>query len=159
MTRTHIVSLLALIIAVPAATASSFFTSTSTKPCFIAGNAGYEISPSAKADYVVRIDNSAPSPSLRMQVVDNPAAADFVLVDDGDAIESCKSVTAIKSVHLDPAAAKPDVTLALSRSAGDYKIFVQSANYSEQDAAALFAVIWQRSAKTGSRSRDYAQRN
>jgi hypothetical protein len=55
MTRTHIVSLLVLIVAVPAAAASSFFASSAktlnVKPCFIAGTAGYELSGSAAADY------------------------------------------------------------------------------------------------------------
>ena len=36
----------------------------------------------------------------------------------------------------------PDLTVALSREPADHKIFVQSANFTEQDAAALFAVIW-----------------
>ena len=55
----------------------------------------------------MRIDNTAASPSLRMQVVDDPAAADFVLVDDGDAADACKAATAIKSIRLDPAAPTP----------------------------------------------------
>jgi hypothetical protein len=142
MKRTHIVSLMTLIIAIPAATASSFFTSNA-KPCFTAGNAGYEISGSAAANYTVRIDNTSTSPSLRMQIVDDPAAADFVLVDDSDAGDACKAATAISSIRIDPAAANPDLTVALSRTQADYKIYVRSANYSEQDAAALFAVIWQ----------------
>ena len=78
-----------------------------------------------------------------MQIVDDPAAADFVLVDDGDASEACKAATAINSIRLDPAAAHPDLTVALSRTDAAYKIYVHSADYSEQDAAALFAVIWQ----------------
>ncbi len=154
-----------LIVAVPAATASSFFTS-SAKPCFIAGNAGYQLSGGASTDYTVRIDNTAPSPNLRMQIVNDPAAADFVLVDDRHASDTCKAATAISSIRIDPAAPKPDLTVALSRNPADYKIYVQSANYSEQDAAALFAVIWQNSAKTfatseaktGTGSREVAER-
>jgi hypothetical protein len=148
MKRTHIVSLMALVVAVPAATAGSFFSS-SAKPCFVAGNAGYELSGSAKADYTVRIDNTAPNPSLRMQLVDDPAAADFVLVDDGDAAETCKATSTVNSIRVDPAAAHPDLTVALSRTEANYKIYVRSANYTEQDAAALFAVIWQNTRKTG----------
>ena len=147
MTRTHICSLLVLIVAIPAAAAGSFFTS-STKPCFVADNAGYEISGSAAANYTVRIDNTAASPNLRMQIVDDPAAADFVLVDDGDAGEACKTAGTISSIRVDPMAAQPDMTVALSRTAADTKIYVRSANYSEQDAAALFAVIWQNARKT-----------
>ena len=157
MTRTHIVSLLVLIVAVPAATAGSFFSSSS-KPCFIAGNAGYELSGSASANYTVRIDNAAANPSLRMQIVDDPAAADFVLVDDGDAGDACKTAAAISSIRVDPTAAKPDLTVTLSRAESDYKIYVRSSNYSEQDAAALFAVILQNAVKTGS-GREFAARH
>ena len=159
MTRTHLVSMMVLIVAVPAAAAGSFFASSTTtsnlKPCFIAGSAGYQLSEAASANYTVRIDNAAPSPSL---LVGDPAAADFVLVDDGDATDACKTATAIKSVRIDPAALAADLTIALSRAAADYKIYVRSANFSEQDAAALFAVIWQDSRKTGLR-RAFAERH
>jgi hypothetical protein len=157
MTRIHIVSLLVLSVAVPAATAGSFFGS-SAKPCFIAGNAGYELSGSASANYTVRIDNAAARPNLRLQLVDDPTAADFVLVDDGDAADACKAATAIKSIRIDPTAANADLTVTLSRTAADYKIFVRSAHYTEQDAAALFAVIWQSSHKTAA-SREFAERH
>ena len=162
MTRTHIISLLVLIVGVPAATAGSFFESgaktSNTKPCFIAGSAGYELSGSASATYTVRIDNTTPSPNLRIQVVDDPAAADFVLVDDGDAADACQTAAAIKSIRIDPAARHADLTIALSRAAADYKIYVRSVNYTEQDAAALFAVIWQDARKTGS-GRAFAERH
>ena len=152
MKRAHFISLMALVIAVPAATAGSFFSSgakpINDKPCFNAGTTGYEISASAAASYTVRIDNIAASPSLRMQIVTDPATADFVLVDDG-ATEACSMAASIKTIRLDSAAAAPDLTVALSRTAGDYKVFVQSASFSEQDAAALFAVIWQNTRKTG----------
>ncbi len=151
MRRAHIVSLLAFVVAIPAAAAGSFF-SFSTRPCFIAGTAGYELTGAASANYTVRIDNTAAKPSLRLQVVDDPAAADFVLVDDGDssdANDACKAATAVKSIRIDPAAPKPDLTVALSRQIADYKIYVRSVNYSEQDAAALFAVILQNATKTG----------
>lgn len=162
MTRIHIVSLMVLSIAVPAATAGSYLGSSAmtsnSKPCFIAGNAGYELSGSAAANTTVRIDNAAANPNLRLQLVDDPAAADFVLVDDGDAADACQAATAIKSIRIDPTAANADLTVTLSRTAADYKIYVRSANYTEQDAAALFAVIWQSSRKTGAR-REFAERH
>src|SRR5664280_1180086 len=88
MTRTHIAALIVLVVAIPAATAVSFFAS-SAKPCFIAGASGYRISEDAAADFTVRIDNTAAQPNLRMQLVDDSAAADFVLIDDGDAVNVC----------------------------------------------------------------------
>jgi len=157
MTRTHIAALIVLVVAIPAATAGSFFAS-SDKPCFIAGAAGYRISEGAAADFTVRIDNTAAQPNLRMQLVDDSAAADFVLVDDGDAVNTCAGAT-IQSIRLDPAAANADLTVSLSRAPASYKIYVRSASFSQQDAAALFAVIWQTAHKTADSGREFAARN
>jgi hypothetical protein len=82
MTRTHLAALLLFAAAIPAAATASFFTS-SEKPCFIAGSTGYRVSDSAAANVTVRIDNAAAMPDLRLQLIDDAAAADFVLVDDG----------------------------------------------------------------------------
>jgi hypothetical protein len=40
-----------------------------------------------------------------------------------------------------------------------YKIYVRSASFSQQDAAALFAVIWQIARKTTDSGREFAARN
>jgi hypothetical protein len=151
MKRTHVISLMALAVAVPAATAGSFFSSSASpaKPCFAAGNAAYELSSSNAADYTVRVDNAAANPSVRLQLVDDPAAADFVMVDDGDATQACTGASSLKTVHVDAAALTPDLTVALSRADADYKVYVRSTSFSEQDAAALFAVIWQNTRRTG----------
>ncbi|MDP2411701.1 MAG: hypothetical protein Q8M26_15615 [Pseudolabrys sp.] len=157
MTRAQMVSLLALIVAVPVATAGAFLSaspSVTARPCFVSGNTGYEVTASASAQATVRIDNSAPNPSLRLQLVDDPAAADFVLVDDGDAMKACKAITIITRVRVDPAATAPDLTVALSREPADHKIFVQSANFTQQDAAALFAVIWHGTRKSAAHAAD-----
>ena len=68
-------------------------------------------------------------------------------------------VVAVQSIHLDPAAAKADLTVALSRAPARYKIYVHSASFTQQDAAALFAVIWQTAGKTASSGREFAARN
>ena len=148
MQRAHIGLMLAVVMAVPAAAGGAYFTSgfsagkaIAAKPCFIAGNAGYLLSGSAGAAYIVRIDNAAANPDLRMQVVDNPAAADFVLVDDSDASPACEGVAIVESIRIDAAAAKPDLTVALSREPAGYKIYLHSDRYTEEDAAALAAVI------------------
>ncbi len=148
MRRTRIVSLMTLIVAVPAATAGSFY-GASVKPCFVAGRTGYELTASSSATHIVRIDNVTATASLRMQVVDDPAVADFVLVDDNDAANACQTVATIERIRVDPAATKPDLIVALLPGPADYKIYVKSANYSERDAAALFAVIWQSANKIG----------
>ena len=101
MTRTHVAALLLFAAAIPAATAASFFTS-SDKPCFIAGSTGYRVSDSDAANVTVRIDNAAVTPDLRLQLIDDAAAADFVLVDDGDSGSACTGATAMQSVRIDP---------------------------------------------------------
>jgi hypothetical protein len=158
MTRTHIAALIVLAVAIPAATAGSFFAS-SDKPCFIAGAAGYRISEGTAADVTVRIDNTAAQPDLRMQLVDDAAAADFVLVDDGDAVNACTGVTAIQNIRLDPGALNADLTVSLSRAPAAYKIYVRSAGFSQQDAAALFAAIWQTARNPAGSGREFAARD
>jgi fructose-specific component phosphotransferase system IIB-like protein len=143
MTRTHVFALLALVIAVPAAAAAatSYFAASDTPiPCFVAGNAAYRVTGAATADYTVRVDTAAASPSLRLQLVDDPAEADFVLVDDSVATDACPA--SVTNIRVDAAATAPDVTVSLSRAPADHKIYVKSASFSEQDATALFAVIW-----------------
>jgi hypothetical protein len=152
MTRSRLALLLAVVVAVPAAAAAggSFF-GAAPQPCFASGAAAYRLSGSTHADYIVRIDNAAARPDLRLQLVDEPEVADFVLMDDGDSADACREAAAVKTFRIEIGAAnpagKPDMTVALSRQAaeGDRKIFVRSVNFSEQDAAALFAVIWKNS--------------
>lgn len=156
MRRVHLIALIAVIAAVPVAAAGSYFggaISPSGKPCFVAGNAGYRLSDAKSANHVIRIDNTAATPALRMQLVDDPAQADFVLVDDTDSVGTCASAARIESIHLDPAAARPELTVTLSRQPADYKIFVRSVHFSGEDAAALFAVMWHKANATGSLGR------
>ena len=150
MKRSHIAALLVLIVAVPAAAGSFFSSSGGDAPCFRAGNTGYRLS-SSGTDLIVRIDNKAAHPDLRMQAVDDPAEADFVLVDDGEAGNVCAGAASIRSVRHD-GTAKPDLTVALSRqnatenatagNADTYKIYVHSARFSAEDAATVFAAMW-----------------
>jgi hypothetical protein len=145
MTRTQIASLMVLMVAVPAA-AGAYFT-PAVKPCFVAGSAAYRVSDTGAGNVTVRVDNAAARPNLRMQIVDDPAAADFVLVDDGDAGSACQG--AVETIRIDNKAGSPDLTVALSRNAADYKIYVRSERFSAQDAAALFAVMWRDARGTG----------
>jgi hypothetical protein len=161
MTRTHLAALLVLAAAIPAATAAaSFFTSSTSSnvPCFFAGNTGYRIS-DAGADLTVRIDNAAAAPDLRLQLTDDAAAADFVLVDDGDAGSACTGATAMQSIRLVPREGHADLTVALSRAPAPHKIYVHSAAFSQQDAAAVFAAIWRNGRKTAGSSRELVARD
>lgn len=148
MTRSRLALLLALVVAIPAAAAAggSFFGAAS-QPCFTSGAAAYRLSGGASANYTVRIGNEAARPDLRLQLVDAPDAADFVLLDDADNADACRAANTVKTIRIDAAAANPDITVTLSKqaSAGDHKIYVRSAQFTGFDAAALFAVIWKNS--------------
>jgi len=157
MKRLHRSVLLGLVIAVPAA-AQAFLPAK--HPCFAAGTTTYRISASVRSpDYRVRIDNRAARPDLRMQLVDDATAADFVLVDDFDDAESnaCRTSMPLKTIRIDDAEARPDLTISLAAeaevTAPDFKLYVHSARFSHDEAAALFGIMWQ-----ASRARDLAGR-
>jgi len=149
-------ALLGLVAAVPAAAHALLLPTTN--PCFTSGTATYRISAAAPApDYRVRIDNAAAQPDLRVGLVDQPEIADFVLVDDLDAVQgnACAAPTP-KTIRVDAGEMLPDLTVSLSQigaaEASDFKLYVRSARFSQEDAAALFGVMWR------SRSRSLAQR-
>src|SRR5215469_14637123 len=94
MNRLHKAALLGLAIALPAAAQGFQIFLPHQQSCFAAGGASYRVSATERApDYQVKIDNRALHPGLRMQLVDEPAAADFVLVDEVDAgaSDACRS--------------------------------------------------------------------
>src|SRR5690606_15886854 len=125
--------------------------------CFVAGGAGYRIADSGPAGYTVRIDNTAPNPALRMQIVDDPAAADFVLIDDSASDRTCRDAERIRNILVNAEVADPDLTVSLSREPADHKIYVRSASYSEQEAAALLAVMWTNAQQASSGRREVAE--
>lgn len=139
MNRITVATVFGLMAAVPAAAAGVFFsTAPAATPC-LAEPSGTSLRITDKvADFTVRIDNAATSPSLRLQLVDDPAIADFVLVDDG--VTACPPDAKARSVRIDPDAATPDLIIALSHEPADKKIYVRSTQFSAQQAAALFAV-------------------
>ena len=161
MNRIQKTLILVAAVALPAA-AHSTFAPTRQSLCFASGATTYQIARNAPApDFRVKIANASATsdtrPDLRMRLVDSAEKADFVLVDDFSAGEPapCHSATPIRTVALDADTAKPDVTVTLSADAAlsDYKIYVHSVRFSQQDAAALLAAMWktdQRREATGS---------
>jgi len=136
----------AAVLAVPAAV-DSMKAAPKQPSCFASGASTYQIVANAPApDYRVRIDSKAANPDLRMQLVDRAEHADFVLVDDFNDGEprTCNSSTPIRTVTHDGATGRPDVTVQLSADAkaANYRIYVRSARFSQQDAAALLAAMW-----------------
>jgi hypothetical protein len=112
--------------------------------CITAGPVTYRLSQSAKApDVRVRIDNAAPQPDLRVRLVDRAELADLALVDDPDrpAAHSCAAMGEVRTARIVSDA--PDVTVAVSREPHDrdFALYVHSSRISDQDAAALFALM------------------
>lgn len=146
MNRTQKTLILIAAIAVPVA-AHSAFAPVKEALCFASGATTYQIARNAAApDFRIKIADDAARPDLRMQLVDSAEIADFVLVDDfsGQEQTPCRSSTPIRTVALDDDGARPDVTVNLSADAtsSDYKIYVHSVRFSQQDAAALLAAMW-----------------
>lgn len=145
MNRVQKTLILIAAVAVPVAAHSSFAPSSDTR-CFNSGAATYRIEDrAATPDFRIKIASNAPRPDLRMQLVDSPEIADFVLVDDfsagGEA--PCRAALPVRTVTLD-GSTSPDVTVNLSADSGaaDYRIYVHSVRYSQRDAAALLAAMW-----------------
>lgn len=137
--------ILLAVIAVPAAAHSTF--APEDELCFASGSATYKLSQKASAPNVrVRIDNAAQRPDLRMQLVDRPEIADFVLADDYGATASnaCKSPAPLKVIKVDNETRRPDVTVSLGTgdTMPDYRVYVHSVRFSHQDVAALLAALW-----------------
>jgi hypothetical protein len=147
MQRLHKSMLFGLAIALPITAQGVQIFQTPRQPCFAAGSATYRLSATTHTpDYQVRIDNRAVRPDLHMQLVDDPAAADFVLVDDFDATASdaCRTSLPLKTIRVNDAAPRADLTISLAEGAGpDFKLYVHSARFSHEEAAALFGVMWQ----------------
>ena len=155
----HQVLILLAAIAIPAG-AYGLFAPGNIRPCFVSGAAAFQIVPdAASSDVRVRIATDAPRPDLRMQLVDRPEIADFVLVDDlGTSPDAgCPSSQRIRTVALDDRSAAPDVTVNLSPdTSADYRIYIRSARFSQRQAAALIAAVWtsdRRGETTGSIAR------
>jgi hypothetical protein len=131
-------------IAVPAAAHSTFAPPASL--CFASGSTTFRLAPDAAApDYRIRIERSAAQADLRMQLVDRAELADFTLVDDFKTPQgtTCQSPAPIQTVKIDNSVSTPDVVVSLAADAGaDYKVYVHSVRFSQQDAAAMLAAMW-----------------
>jgi hypothetical protein len=133
--------------AVPAAAAAHGLFAPRDGLCLVSGSATYRIAQNAASpDFRVRVAGETDRADLRMQLVDRAEIADFALVDDfsGGEPGACRSAAPVRTVAVDASAKSPDVVVALSADAAgaDYRIFVHSLRYSQQDAAALLAAIW-----------------
>jgi hypothetical protein len=134
---------LALAAAVPA-TAQTFGFSLQPRPrpASRSADTAYRVAATMLgADVTVRLDPAAAAPDIRIALAESADAADFVLVDDGNAAPACHNGARARRVRIDAAAATPRISssgLPLLAPA-DYRIYVRSRCFSPEAAAALFA--------------------
>jgi len=145
---------LALAAAVPA-TAQTFGFSLAPAPqaCLSIGDATYRVATMLGADVTVRLDPAAAAPDIRIALAESADAADFVLVDDGNAPPACHNGARARRVRIDAAAATPDLVVGLAGAMGaaDHRIYVRSRWLSPEAAAALFAAAHAPARRTAGR--------
>lgn len=129
-------------------TAPAQFIISAEGSCFGGNTYSYNFTRSITADFTVKVSRSAVAPDLRMRLVSSPRDANLILVDDFDGADMkvCKSRSLTDtSIRVSPSAVVADISVALSRSVviPDYHIFIDSERLSDEEAAALFAVIWE----------------
>ena len=141
MQRIHLLFAVAALAMAPAvmAAADAWLAPASDGSCFSSGGVTYRLTSSKAADYTIRIDNSAPRPDLIVQITEDPAAADLVLLADAGGLNSCAGGTQ-RTIRLDPRAAEPDVTIALAREE-DGQARIYAPVFRAEEAAAMFAVM------------------
>jgi hypothetical protein len=136
--------LVVLLVAVgPPAVAHTYFAAPQS-PCFSIGSMAYQVSSAAFApNYRVRIESQVQHADLRVHMVDSPEGADFVLIDDVQSVQGSSCGPLVKTISLATGSRPADMIVGLAEDAAnaDYKLFVRSARFSHQDAAALFAVM------------------
>src|SRR4029077_14069005 len=112
-------------------------------PCFTAGPVTYQIAPPGVASPDFRVKIGDADPELRVTLVDRVDSADVALVDELDVVGACMSAGGVRTVRVVGEASAADLTVSLSREGGDadLKLFVHSARFSDDEAAALLAAM------------------
>jgi hypothetical protein len=133
---------LLLLAGIPAA--MPLFPAASQDLCVTAGPMTYRLSQSTESpDVRVRIDNAATRPDLRVRLVDRAEMADLALVDDADrpAGHTCAVMGEIRTARIVTGASDLTITVSREPHDADFALYVNSTHISDQDAAALFALM------------------
>ena len=143
----HIKSALALLVAVGLPAGAQNYIQPAEEKCFAANSTVYRlVSRPDPVAYSVRVAAGASRPDLTIRLVDTPEAADFILVDDRDDGErtACRSsALPVRTININPETGRHDLTVDLSPAgaSADYALYVRSASFSVEEAAALFATM------------------
>lgn len=113
------------------------------QPCIAAGDRVVQIAPASwMAQFRVGFTDDPSRATVRVQIVDDPDAADFAVSDDAvnDEQSACGSApeNRLVAIAAHPSAGEPVIYLTHEAgTAADYRIFVRSTRFSEREAAAL----------------------
>ncbi|MFC0240533.1 hypothetical protein [Rhodopseudomonas telluris] len=113
------------------------------QPCISAGDRTVQIAPASwMAQLHVGFTDDPSQATVRVQIVDDPDAADFAVSDDAanDEQSACAAGPDNRMVAIaaHPSAGEPVIYLTHDADSGaDYRIYVRSAKFSEREAAAL----------------------
>lgn len=110
-------------------------------PCISTADAAVELAELPwQASRLVSFTSDPSRATVRVQIVDDPALADFTVVDDGVSRESdaCTGLGPTRFIGIGDAAARAATVIYLSRDAdADYRIYVRSTSFTLREAAAL----------------------
>ena len=111
------------------------------RPCIAIGDAAVQItSVPWQAQLHVSFTDDPARATVRVQIADNAAAADFAVVDDDDGAEgtSCEANAATRLVAISATATGGAPVIYLTGDGpADYSIFVRSKTFTAREAAAL----------------------
>jgi hypothetical protein len=110
-------------------------------PCITAGDATVQITSLPwQAEINVSFTRDPALATVRVQISDSAAAADFAMVDDADSREAgaCEATGTTRwvAISASPSATAPVIYLSQDGPA-DYRVFVRSKTFTARDAAAL----------------------
>ena len=112
-----------------------------TRPCIGIGEGSVQIASLPwQAQSHVSFTSDPALATVRVQLTDNAAAADFAVLDDADSTEAggCAVNAATRFVAISAASSASEPVIYLSpEGPADYRIFVASKRFSARDAAAL----------------------
>ncbi|MDR3466146.1 MAG: hypothetical protein P4M07_09395 [Xanthobacteraceae bacterium] len=110
-------------------------------PCISTAEAAVELADLPwQASRLVGFTADPARATVRVQIVDDPAVADFAVVDDGVSRESdsCTGLGPTRFIGIGDAAATAPTVIYLSRDDNaDYRIYVRSRSFTMREAAAL----------------------
>jgi hypothetical protein len=128
-------------------------SASNSQPCIAAADTAIEIAgqhswPLPADAQRVSFTNDAASATVRVQIVDDPGAADFVVVDDvvmDDLVDGlatngtngCEAHGPTQRIAISQHAFAGQPVIYLSHEDGDYRVYVRSKSFTPQKAAAL----------------------